>query len=110
LKTFLVALLTVSLLASGLSHNASAQLQAGGVNKEGSWYVGEGLKKGDYFSYSVCHIYYKDCTPFKIHFWVEGDEKVGSETQWKLQVKVEETGKTLRGTKLPQSQLEAPKI
>jgi hypothetical protein len=98
LKRFLVALLAVSLILSGLSQSASAQLQAGGVNKEGSWYVGEGLKKGDFFSYNVCHTYYKDCTPFQIDFWVEGDEQVGSETQWHLQVLVKESGKTIRGT------------
>ena len=98
MKTVLAAILVVSILALGLSNTAYAQLQAGGVNKEGSWFVGEGLKKGDYFSYNVCHIYYKDCTPFKIEFWVEGDEKVGSETQWHLQVLVKESGKTIRGT------------
>jgi hypothetical protein len=98
LKTFLVALLAISLLASGLSHGASAQLQAGGVNKEGSWYVGEGLKKGDQFSYNLCHVYYKDCTPFKIDFWVEGSQQVGSEDQWKLQVVVYDGGKIHKGT------------
>lgn len=45
-----MALLSISLLASGLSQGASAQIQAGGVNKEGSWYIGEGLKKGDQFT------------------------------------------------------------
>ena len=98
MKRFLVALLAVSLLVSGLSHSASAQLQAGGVNKEGSWYVGEGLKKGDQFSYNLCHVYYKDCTPFKIDFWVEGSEKVGSEDQWKLQAVVYDGGKIYKGT------------
>jgi len=98
LKTFLVALLAVSLLVSGLSHGASAQLQAGGVNKEGSWWVGEGLKKGDQFSYNLCHVYYKDCTQFKIDFWVEGNEKVGSEDQWKLQTVVYDEGKVYKGT------------
>ena len=73
------------MLVSGFTHAANAQLQAGGVSKEGSWYVGEGLKKGDQFSYNLCHVYYKDCTQFKIDFWVEGTEKVGSEDQWKLQ-------------------------
>ena len=98
MKTVLVALLAISLIASGLSHSASAQVQAGGVNKEGSWYVGEGLKKGDQYSYNLCHVYYKDCTQFKIDFWVEGSEKVGSEDQWKLQVVVYDGGKVHKGT------------
>jgi hypothetical protein len=98
LKTVLIAIFAVSLITLGFSHSASAQLQAGGVNKEGSWYVGEGLKKGDLYSYDLCHVYYKDCTQFRIDFWVEGDEQVGSENQWKLQVLVKESGKTLRGT------------
>ena len=34
--------------------------QAGGVNIDGSWYVGEGLKVGDYFSFNVCHVDYFD--------------------------------------------------
>jgi hypothetical protein len=98
LKTVLVALLAISLISSGLVHGASAQVQAGGVNKEGSWFVGEGLKKGDYFSYSLCHVYYKDCTKFQIDFWVEGDQQVGSENQWHLQVLVKDGGKTHKGT------------
>ncbi len=98
MKTVLVALLVISLLSSGLLHGASAQVQAGGVNKEGSWYVGEGLKKGDQFSYSLCHVYYKDCTKFQIDFWVEGDQKVGSENQWHLQVVVYDGGKIHKGT------------
>tara|TARA_Y100001960_G_scaffold35921_1_gene33408 strand:+ start:1193 stop:1378 length:186 start_codon:yes stop_codon:yes gene_type:complete len=31
----------------------SGGFQAGGVNVDGSWYVGEGLKVGDYFSFNV---------------------------------------------------------
>ena len=35
-------------------------VQAGVVNVDGSWYVGEGLKVGDYFSFNVCHVDYLD--------------------------------------------------
>ena len=31
-----------------------------------TWYVGEGLKKGDYFSYKLCHWNYNDCQEFQI--------------------------------------------
>jgi len=80
------------------SGSASAQVQAGGVNKPGSWYVGEGLKQGDFFSYSLCHIYYKDCSQFRIDFWVESSQQVGSEDQWKLQTVVYDGSLTLVGT------------
>ncbi len=98
MKTALFALLAVILIASTFTPYANAQFQSGGVQKEGSWYVGEGLKKGDLYSYDVCHIYYKDCTPFQIDFWVEGDKKTGSETQWLVQVVVYDGGKTYKGT------------
>jgi hypothetical protein len=93
-----VILIAVSLIASVFSQSASAQFQGGGVNKSGSWYVGEGLKKGDLFSYSLCHIDYKDCSPFQMDFWVEGDQKVGTEDQLLLQVVVYDGGKTYKGT------------
>jgi len=94
----LIALFAVSLLTLSFSQSASAQFQGGGVSKPGSWYVGEGLKQGDRFSYSLCHIDYKDCSQFQIDFWVEGSQKVGSEDQWKLQVVVKDGAKTHKGT------------
>jgi hypothetical protein len=98
LKRILAVLFAISLLASAFPHNASAQFQSGGVNKPGSWYVGEGLKQGDRFSYSLCHIDYKDCSQFQIDFWVEGSQKVGTEDQWKLQAVVRDGAKILKGT------------
>jgi hypothetical protein len=97
-KTILVVLLSISIVSSTFSQSAFAQFQSGGVNKAGSWYVGEGLKKGDQFSYSVCHINYKDCTPLQFDFWVEGSQMVGSEDQWKLQVVVRDGAKVIPGT------------
>lgn len=44
---------------------ASAQFQQGGVDHD-EWCVGEGLKLGDYFSYKICHLYYKDCSEFTL--------------------------------------------
>ena len=93
-----VALIAVTILTLALSQSASAQFQGGGVNKPGSWYVGEGLKKGDQFSYSLCHIDYKDCSQFRIDFWVEGDQKVGSENQWKIQTVVYDGNEVIKGT------------
>ena len=94
----MVALFAVSLIASSFSHSASAQFQGGGVTKPGSWYVGEGLKQGNLFSYSLCYVDYKDCSQFQIDFWVEGSQKVGSEDQWKMQVVVKDGKKIHKGT------------
>jgi len=38
--------------------------------EEKTWYLGEGIDEGDFFSYSVCHLDYKDCLPFEIHLLV----------------------------------------
>jgi len=63
-------------------------LTAGIKDNPGSWWVGEGLKKGDFFSYDLCFVYYKDCTEFQMDFWVEGDLIVETETKWLVQVVV----------------------
>jgi len=76
---------------------ASAQFQQGGVDKPGSWYVGEGLKKGDYFSYKLCHVDYKECAPFEIDFWIEGDKQVGTEDKWLAKVVVYDGAKIIKG-------------
>ncbi len=60
----LVAAPLIAITISGLFFSiplASAQIQSGGVDKEGSWYAGEGLKQGDYFRYSMCHVDQRMC-------------------------------------------------
>jgi len=75
-----------------------AQTQAGGVDKEGTWYVGEGLKHGDFFSYSMCHVDYKECTQFEMDMWIKGDIQSGSETKWLAEVVVYDGAKRIVGT------------
>ena len=70
---------------------------AGGVDKEGTWYVGEGLKQGDFFSYSMCHVDYKECTPFELDMWIKGDIQSGSETKWLAEVIVYDGSKRIVG-------------
>ena len=36
-----------------------------------SWFVGKGLKQGDYFRYKVCYIEYNNCAPLEIDFWFQ---------------------------------------
>jgi len=79
-----------------------AQIEAGGVSsdtipKGSTWYAGEGLKKGDLFSYSVCHVDYKECTEFEMDIWIKGDKQVGSETKWLAEVVVYDGKKIIKG-------------
>ena len=47
-----------------------------------TWYVGKGLKQGDFFSYNVCYADYHNCNPFEIDFWVRNQTYNGN---WNLQ-------------------------
>ncbi len=85
------------LLGSLMFSSVSAQTQSGGVDKEGSWYAGEGLKQGDFFSYRMCHVDYKECTEFDLDMWIKGDKQVGSETKWLAEVVVYDGGKITVG-------------
>ena len=71
--------------------------QVGGVDKEGSWYVGEGLKKGDFFSYKMCWVDHKECTAFEMDMWIKGDIQTGSETKWLAEVVVYDGAKIIKG-------------
>ncbi|MBM3896812.1 MAG: peptidase [Thaumarchaeota archaeon] len=91
-----VSFFVVLILGSGLG-NALAQLQAGGVNKPGDWYVGEGLKIGDQFSYKLCYVDYKECAEFQIDFWISGEKKTGTEEKWVAQTVVYDGNKIVKG-------------
>ncbi len=77
--------------------SAFAQFQQGGVDKEGSWYAGEGLKHGDYFSYQICHVDYKECAEFGMDLWIKGDIQSGSETKWLAEAVVYDGSKVVVG-------------
>ncbi len=82
-----------------LISTASAQgvQTSGGVNVEGSWYVGEGLEKGNYFEYRLCELDLNSCAPIIIKMWIKGDIKSGSETLWDAQVVVIDGNKIVKG-------------
>jgi len=65
--------------------------------EERTWYVGEGLKQGDYFSYKLCHAVYNDCSEFHMDLWIEGDVQRGSETNWLTQTVVYDNNKVVKG-------------
>ena len=75
----------------------SGGFQAGGVNIDGSWYVGEGLKVGDYFSFSICHVDYLDCSDFDMAMWVQKEVRVGTEDKFRMQVLVYDGNKIIKG-------------
>ena len=96
--SLLIIPIFAALLLGSLSiPSAFAQFQSGGVDKEGSWYAGEGLKQGDFFSYSMCHVDYKECAPFEMDIWIKGDKQVGSETKWLAEVVVYDGSKVIAG-------------
>ena len=76
---------------------AFAQFQQGGVDYPGEWYAGEGLKQGDFFSYVMCHVDYKECAEFGMDMWIKGDIQSGSETKWLAEVVVYDGNKVIVG-------------
>ena len=74
-----------------------AQYQGGGVNVDGEWYVGESLEVGDYFSYKMCYVDYKDCTDFIMSMWVNDKRTIGTEEKFIIQVMVEDGNKIIKG-------------
>jgi hypothetical protein len=97
LNRTILSIIAVFFLGSLLVPSAFAQFQGGGVNKDGSWYAGEGLKQGDFFSYSMCHVDYKECTNFELDMWIKGEKQVGSETKWLAEVAVFDGNKIIVG-------------
>jgi hypothetical protein len=93
----LITAITALLFGSLAAPSAFAQFQSGGVDKEGEWYAGEGLKQGDYFSYSMCHVDYKECSNFEMDLWIKGDKQVGSESKWLAEVVVYDGNKRIVG-------------
>ena len=91
------AVVAVLLLGSLFVPTVYAQFQGGGVDKDGTWYTGEGLKHGDFFSYRMCHVDYDECATFDLDLWVQGDIQVGTETQWLTKVVVYDGNKLIVG-------------
>jgi len=76
---------------------AQGTQSAGGVDVDGSWYLGEGLKKGNYFEYRLCELDLNDCAPIIMKLWFKGDVKRGTETLWDTQVVVLDGDKIIKG-------------
>ena len=61
-----------------------------------TWYVGKGLKQGDFFRYNVCHINYHNCTPLEIDFWVKNQSSTSHD--YFLQMFAIDGNSTQKGT------------
>ena len=97
LNLLIAALSITALLFVTHSADAFAQAMPSPVDKEGSWYVGEGLEQGDYFHYTICHVDYKECRDFEFEFWIKGDVAVGTETHLLAEVLVRDGYKVIIG-------------
>ena len=86
-----------SLGFSNLSYGQDAQI-SGGVDVDGTWYLGEGLKAGDYFEYSLCEINLNNCSPVELKMWIKGDMKNVSETLWDAKVVIIDGNKVIKGS------------
>lgn len=99
MKKAILVFTIIGVLLTGLLplQTVSAQFQQGGVDHPGEWHVGEGLKQGDFFSYELCFVDYKECADFQMDLWIEGDVQSGSETKWVAQVVVYDGNKIVKG-------------
>jgi len=101
MRQFIILLSVLTILFSfgfsNLSYGQGVQT-SGGVDVEGSWYLGEGLKKGDYFEYSLCQLDLHDCAPIDLKFWIRGEIPNGSETLWDTEVVITDGNKILKGS------------
>ncbi len=93
-------LLPIILFSLGFSNLAFGQgvQTSGGVNVDGSWYLGEGLKKGDYFEYSLCQIDLNDCAPIKLQMWIKDEIPYETETLWDARVVIYDGDKIIKGS------------
>jgi len=92
-----ILIVIFSLGFSNLSFGQGVQT-SGGVDVDGSWYLGEGLSKGDYFEYTMCEIDLNDCAPITLKFWVKGEIQSGTESLWDTEVVVIDGNKIVKGS------------
>ena len=92
-----IIILSTLIITLGFAGTAYAQ-SLGGVDVDGTWYLGEGLKDGDYFEYTLCEIDLNACSPIELKIWIKGDIQNVSETLWDAQILVIDGDKTIKGS------------
>lgn len=63
-----------------------------------NWYLGENLKEGDYFEYSLCELDLNDCAPIELRMWIKGTIPYGSVTLWDTKVVIFDGDKIIKGS------------
>jgi hypothetical protein len=94
---FVFLAIIFSLGFSNLSFGQGVQT-SGGVDVDGTWYLGETLKTGDYFEYSLCQLDLNDCAPITLKMWIKGEIPLESETLWDTRVVVIDGNKIIKGS------------
>ena len=92
-----VLVLSVLIATLGFAGTSYAQ-SSSGVDVDGTWYLGEGLKNGDYFEYTLCEIDLNACSPIDLKIWIKGDKQNVSETLWDAQILVVDGDKIIKGS------------
>ncbi len=101
MNRFLIVFVFLTILSSfGFSNLSYGQGTgtAGGVNVDGTWYLGEGLKQGDYFEYSLCELDLNDCSPIKLKLWIKGTIPYETESLWDVRVVIIDGKKIIKGS------------
>ena len=98
-KIIQISFLTVlcSIGFSNLSYAQDAQI-SGGVDVDGTWYLGEGLDVGNYFEYSLCEKGLNECSPIQLKMWIQGEMQNVSETLWDAKVVIIDGEKIAKGS------------
>ena len=98
-KTVPISLLVIlcSIGFANLSYGQDAQI-SGGVDVDGTWYLGEGLEVGNYFEYSLCEMNLNDCSPIELKMWIKGEMQNISETLWDAKVVIIDGDKITKGS------------
>ena len=99
-RSIIVLTILIGFFSFGFSNLAFGQgvQTSGGVDVDGTWYLGEGLKQGDYFEYTLCELDLNDCAPVKMRLWIKGDTQIGTETLWDTILVVNDGNKIIKGS------------
>jgi hypothetical protein len=89
--------IVLGLGVSNFSYGQGAQT-FGGVDVDGTWYLGEGLKEGNYFEYSLCEMSLNDCSSITLKMWIKGEITNVSETLWDAKVVIIDGDKIIKGS------------
>ncbi len=97
---FVVSVFLAVVLFLGFSNLSFGQgvQTLGGVDVDGTWYLGENLKEGDYFEYSLCELDLNDCAPITLKMWIKGEITNVSETLWDAKVVIIDGNKIIKGS------------